>query len=83
MLSCSIWFSAPNFWLGGGLERCCIGRVYGVDGAVHGTIRTVNTTYAASLKTTTQPKVRCRKPYAATQHTTLLMMGVCIQNMSS
>ena len=20
MLSCSIWFSAPSFWLGGGLE---------------------------------------------------------------
>jgi len=32
----------------------------------HGTIRTVNTTYAAALKTTTHPKTRCRKPYAAT-----------------
>jgi len=21
MLSCSIWFSAPSFWMGGGLER--------------------------------------------------------------
>jgi len=42
MLSCSIWFSAPSFWMGGGLESCCVGRVYGADGAVHGTIRTVH-----------------------------------------
>jgi len=34
MLSCSIWFSAPSFWMGGGLESCCVGGVYGVDGAV-------------------------------------------------
>jgi len=34
MLSCNIWFSATSFWLGGGLESRCIGRVYGVDGAV-------------------------------------------------
>jgi len=27
--------------MGGGLESCCVGRVYGADGAVHGTIRTV------------------------------------------
>ena len=31
MLSCSIRFSAPNFWMGGGLES--VGRVYGADGA--------------------------------------------------
>jgi len=60
MLSCSIWFSAPIFWMGGGLESCCVGRVYGADGAVHR-----------------------RKPYAATQHLMLLMIGVCTQNMSS
>jgi len=41
MLSCSIWFSVPSFWMGGGLESRCVGRVYGADGAVHGTIRTV------------------------------------------
>jgi len=35
MLSCSIWFSAPSFWMGGGLESHCVGRVYGADGAVH------------------------------------------------
>ena len=44
---------------------------------------TVQTTYAAALKTTTHPKTRCRKPYAATQHLMLLMMGACTWNMSS
>jgi len=34
MLSCSVWFSAPSLWMGGGLESCCVGRVYGADGAV-------------------------------------------------
>jgi len=34
MLSCSILFSAPSFWMGGGLESSCVGRVYGADGAV-------------------------------------------------
>jgi len=34
MLSCGIWFSAPSFWMGGGLESRCVGRVYGVDGSV-------------------------------------------------
>jgi hypothetical protein len=33
ILSCSIWFSAPSLWMGGGLESCCVGRVYGADGA--------------------------------------------------
>jgi len=37
MLSCSIRFSAPNFWMGGGHERRCVGRVYGADGAVRRT----------------------------------------------
>jgi len=32
MLSCSIWISAPSFWMGGGLENRCVGRVYGADG---------------------------------------------------
>ena len=41
MLSCSIRFSATSFWKGGGLESRCVGRVYGADGAVYGTIRTV------------------------------------------
>ena len=34
MLSCSIWFSAPSFWMGGGLDSRCVGRVYGADVAV-------------------------------------------------
>ena len=34
MLSCSIWFSAPSFWMGRGLESRCVGRVCGADGAV-------------------------------------------------
>jgi len=34
MLSCSIWFSAPSFWMGDGLESHCVGRVYSADGAV-------------------------------------------------
>jgi len=76
-------FSAPSFWMGGGLESLCVGRVYGGDVAVrHGTTRTVHTTYAEALKTTTHSKTRCRKPYAATQHLMLLMMGVCTRNMS-
>jgi len=38
-LGCSIWFSALSFWMGGGLDCHCVGRVYGADGAVarHGT----------------------------------------------
>ena len=28
MLSCSIWFSAPSFWMGGGLESRCVGSTY-------------------------------------------------------
>ena len=34
MLSCSIWFSAPSFWIGGGLESRCVGHVRGADVAV-------------------------------------------------
>jgi len=34
MLRCSIWFSAPSFWKGGGLESRCVSHVYGADGAV-------------------------------------------------
>jgi len=45
--------------------------------------RTARTTYAAAVKSTTHPKTRCRKPYAATQHLMLLMMGVCTRNFSS
>ena len=37
MLSCSTGFSAPSFWMGGGLDSRCVGRVYGADGAVRHT----------------------------------------------
>ena len=61
MLCCSIWFSAPSLWMGGGIESRCLGRVYGAYGALRRhNIRTVHTTYAAVLKTTTHPKTRCR-----------------------
>ena len=33
MFSCSIWFSKLSFWMGGGLESRCVGRVCGADGA--------------------------------------------------
>jgi hypothetical protein len=72
-----------EFFEGCGLDSRCVGRVCGADGAVHGTIRTLHTTYAAALKTTTHQKTRCRKTYAATQHLMLLKMGVCTRNMSS
>ena len=30
-LSRSIWFSAPSFWMSGGLESRCVGRAYGAE----------------------------------------------------
>ena len=44
---------------------------------------TAHTTHTAALKTTTHPKTRCRKQYAATQLLMLLMMVVSTRNMSS
>jgi len=35
--------------MGGGPENRCVGRVCDLDGAVHDTIRTVHTTYAAAI----------------------------------
>jgi len=52
--------------MGGGAESRCIGRVYGLDGALHGTIQTVHTTYTAALGTSTNLQTGRRKPYAAT-----------------
>jgi len=40
MLNRGIWFSASSFWIGGGLESRCVGRVYGADGARHHPHRT-------------------------------------------
>ena len=31
ILCCSIWFSAPSFWMGGGLDSRCVGRVCCAD----------------------------------------------------
>ena len=42
MLSCSMRVSAPSFWMGGGLDSRCVGRVYGADGAVHHPHRRAN-----------------------------------------
>jgi len=84
--SIGCWVAAYGFWKGCGLESRCVDCVCGADGAVwlsHSTIRTTHTIYAAALKTTTHPKTRCRKPYAATQHLMLLMMGIHTRNMSS
>jgi len=39
MLSYSIRFSAPSFWMGGGLECRCVGRVYGAVLTVHTALR--------------------------------------------
>jgi len=48
MLSCNIWFSAPSFWMGGGLESRCVGRVYGADGTRHHPKTRCRKTYAAT-----------------------------------
>ena len=56
MLSCSIWFSAQSFWMGGGLESRCVGRVYGADGTVHGTIRSQD---HHPSKNSVQKTIRC------------------------
>ena len=39
MLSCSIWFSAPSFWMVGGRESRCVGRVCCEVVAVHRNIQ--------------------------------------------
>jgi len=31
--------------MGGGLESRCVGRVYGLEGAVHGTFQTVHVVF--------------------------------------
>jgi len=41
MLSCSIWFSAPTLWMGGGFESRCVGRVYGADPSTKSVQKTI------------------------------------------
>jgi len=57
MLSCSIWVSAPRFWMGGDLESRCVGRVYGADGAVR-----VAASRRAPSAPYTRPKHRLSRP---------------------
>ena len=77
MLSCSIWFSAPSFWMCGGLEILCLGRVCGADVAVHRThdLRRGSQDHNPS-------KNSVHKTNAATQNIMLLMTGECTRNMS-
>jgi len=84
-LWCEVWNSRINVYKNQAVYFCHGNGPVEFDNALnicasHGTI---NMTYAAALKTTTHPKTRRRKPYAATQHLMLLMMGVCTRNMSS
>jgi len=65
--------------MGGGLEGRCVGRVYGADGAVRHRTHDLH----SGPQDHNLSKTRCRKPYAATQHLMILMMGVCTRNMSS
>jgi len=44
--------------MGGGLESRCVGRVYGADGAVHGTIRAISQDHHQS-KNSVQKTVCC------------------------
>jgi len=39
--------------MGGGPQSHCVGRVYGLEGAVQRTFQTVHTTHAAALRNTT------------------------------
>jgi len=51
MLSCSIRFSAPSFWMGGGLESRCVGRVYGAVGAMRAARHHPHRTWASLPET--------------------------------
>ena len=55
-----------GWWSGGGHESRYVGRVYSVDGAVHGTIQNVRSGSQDHHPTTTHLQTGCRKPYAAT-----------------
>ena len=64
MLSCSIWFSVPSFWMGGGLESRCVDRVYGADGAVRHHLHRTHDLHSGSQdhhpsKNSVQKTIRC------------------------
>ena len=58
--------------MGGGLESRCVDRVCGANGAVHGT---AHTTYAAAVKTTTQPKNSVQKTICCNSTSNALDVG--------
>jgi len=78
MLSCSIWLSAPSFWIGGGLESRCVGRVYGADGAVRVDLRSGSQDHHPS-KNSVQKTICCN----STSNTPDDGRIYCIRNMSS
>jgi len=63
MLSCSICFSAPRLWMGGGLESRCVGRMYGADGSRHNPHRTHDLRSSSQdhhpSKNSAQKTIRC------------------------
>jgi len=59
ILSCSIWFSALSFWMGGSLESRCIGRVYGADGARHHPHRTTRPKKVGAENHMLQLNIQC------------------------
>ena len=81
MLSCSVWFSTPSFWMDGGLKSHCIGHVFDAVGAIHHPHRKHD--LHSSSQDHPHLKTRCRKSYTPTHHLMLLMMGVCARNVLS
>ena len=61
---------------------CCVDGVYVLFMVSYISLAVIPH-FSMTLKTTTHPKTRCRKPYAASQHLMLLMMGVYTRNISS
>jgi len=67
--------------MGGGLESRCVGRVYGADGAVHSTIRTVHTIYelvVRELPNNKAPNLNNKKKPAFNGRGSDLMFFYCV-----
>ena len=81
MLSCSIWFSAPSFWMGDGLESLCVGLEYGADGDVHHPHSTHDlrsgSQYHHPSKNSVRKTIYCNSTSNASDD------NVCTRNMSS
>jgi len=87
MLSCSIWFSAPSFWMGGGRESRCVGRVCGADVAVQRTCFSLqpenySSLTAPNLQSTTNEE---RNDQCGNEHYSreLLMMSIVVPETCS